>query len=679
MITSSLAFFYLLAAAITPVFLTVFASVQFGATKLFFVLLLNAVSFAFWTKQNFAEKAVVYYKNRFSPVAALLALMVVITTLFIPTIGGKTDAILGQAGFFLAGLVFFLLSANILTSKELPALVLGIAVSSFFLSLIVILSFAKVLNLIIPVFYLDQRQFLAGEIGAGILIVLISFLALALFTFRRLNSWQRIVLGAASIFTMVAASCLIISARNPSNWPLLLPFAAGWTATIEFFKNARHALIGFGFNQFINFAGQTGLTILNTNRFFGLRFYQNSNAVLELINSLGLLGFTLFVLLTIKTYLLTLPQFFAKKWNLRIVSLGLDFLAPFSVVLISFFFLPFSPLTLFLLFFHLSAITTGLKEESVKGFEKKKVNLVAGSDILSFQNLHAISGKDLLLPKITAVSGSVVLLFVLWKTLYLAIGEKHFLSMMAAVAKNQGNNAYEEGHLALGANPYRDSYRISLSQINFQLASTLSAKDKLTDQQKNDAATLFQQAVSEAQNATILNPQKVTNWENLGDLTARLLGVSQEAPNIALSAYSNAVALEPFNPRLRLKLAQVLIRVGKNDEAINELLTAVNQKQDYADAYYNLAIAYSRVPDYDKSEKALTIAKKLVATGSKEEEFLKSEETKLSELKAKETAKISAQELTIPQAQPTIPDLSPAKIQLTPAASPSGQIKNPEN
>ena len=71
-------------------------------------------------------------------------------------------------------------------------------------------------------------------------------------------------------------------------------------------------------------------------------------------------------------------------------------------------------------------------------------------------------------------------------------------------------------------------------------------------------SVLLQQAVREGKSAVSLDGLNANYWTNLATIYRDLIGVVDGAPDWSLSAYQQAVALDPTNPSLRLDMGGLL-------------------------------------------------------------------------------------------------------------------------
>ena len=139
------------------------------------------------------------------------------------------------------------------------------------------------------------------------------------------------------------------------------------------------------------------------------------------------------------------------------------------------------------------------------------------------------------------------------------------------------------------------------------LANALASQEEPSDEDRNNIIQLIQQAIREAKNATALDPNSPIAWQNLASVYRQLIGLADNAESWTVAAYTQAIALDPVNPQLRLDLGGVYFSLGNYEEAIRLFSQAVEAKPDWANAYYNLAAAYSQAQAYPQAVQAMRI------------------------------------------------------------------------
>jgi tetratricopeptide (TPR) repeat protein len=244
-----------------------------------------------------------------------------------------------------------------------------------------------------------------------------------------------------------------------------------------------------------------------------------------------------------------------------------------------------------------------------------------------------------------------------------AIGEYYHRQALNAVNKNDANAVYTNLTKAERANPQADLYRVDLAQTNFTIANSIAAQKgpseaspggSLTSEDRTKIQQFLSQAINEGRTAVTLSPRSANNWEVLALLYRQISGVAQDAITFSLDAYGRAIALDPFNPMLRLAVGGVYYQAKNYDLSIRFFDDAVSLKRDFANGLYNLAVA---LRDKGSTQEAVSVAEKLVAQLQDKPE--------------------SADYQTASKLLSELRDKLPAKSQAT-AATPSAALENQE-
>lgn len=291
--------------------------------------------------------------------------------------------------------------------------------------------------------------------------------------------------------------------------------------------------------------------------------------------------------------------------------------------------------------------------------------LFAGTAILLFTLLSLASGGKSRSVNITgqfslffAIPFAIVSLIVLYFAGRMTLAEARFQTALNAIRANNGKDAYDRTQETISLNPYVDRYRTTYAQLNLILANSIAAKEKetVTDQDRQTISQLVQQAIREGKNAVALNRERAGNWENLGNIYRSIIPLAKGADSFALQTYSQAIALDPGNVTSRLAVGGIFYSLKNYDAAIETFKLAVSAKPNYANAFYNLGIAYRESGDIERSIQSLEKVLSLLDPKSKDYEATQKQ---LEDLKAKRPAKPAetGNELT-PPATPA-PTLDP--------------------
>jgi tetratricopeptide (TPR) repeat protein len=158
------------------------------------------------------------------------------------------------------------------------------------------------------------------------------------------------------------------------------------------------------------------------------------------------------------------------------------------------------------------------------------------------------------------------------------------------------------------------------SDEDFTVRQRAEASDRL-----QQASVLTATAVNTARSATDMNPANVANWSVLASVYKNLMGVTEGADEWARQTYDEAIEREPSNPVLRTEQGKIYVAqadaasagLDTEDEAakaeaqakVDELLgkaatafeKAIELKDDYAPAHYNLGLVLDRQGKLDEA------------------------------------------------------------------------------
>ncbi len=663
--------FFGIVSFLIPLLFFLFGSNFFSATKIFILLLVTIGVFGLWAAKNFLMRGLIVSRFNFELPLSGFFIVVLAGILLLPSPGAYTDAILGKGGIILLSLIFFVGAYHAARAEDVLAATRGLAGTVWVLGILSILSYLNLVNRVAPTWIFSGSEFVRGENAC----YLAAFFSVAVILFGAQIAMRKKGKVIAALGVAGAGAGLIflaISLMMPGNQPVFMPFSAGWAIVIEIFKNFRRLILGTSFNQFGIYSSFFRPQELNVDKYIFTNFSEISNGILEILGATGIAGFFLFCVMLIKLgkSVLSSPPSQARVFAL-----------PLAAVVLTFFFLPLSPALIFMFFFLLFLTAVELREEKAKGYGSQKLRLIPATDgFLSFQTMQSESASSQLAPLIFCVVAGLTFLVFLWSALYSLIGEVHYFQMARAYAANQGNRAYEEANLAVGASKNRDGFYVALSQINFQLALTLNSQKKLTDKNRQDIAILINQAVAVATRATELNPDRAANFENLGNLYQQIMGAEASAKNLGAAAFIRAVNLDPRNPALRIRFAQFLIAAKEYNNALAQLNQALVLKSDYANAYYNAGLAYRGLNQKDNAENAYNLALKFVKKGSGDEMAIKQEIENLAKIdgemqeESTESAKLDKEsKISEPKEQPKLDNMKKELLDIAPTPGVQGE------
>lgn len=385
-----------------------------------------------------------------------------------------------------------------------------------------------------------------------------------------------------------------------SNRPAILDYQSSWkVATGALGASLFSALFGAGFNQYSNAFSMYKPLEFNLTPLWNLKFASAGNYYLTLLTTGGVAVLASFIFLVSK---------FVKIFRLRLslnvarpTELGL--LAAMGVAFALYVVFPASNVSLFTVF-----LLLGL---TVAYYRLREVAAVANVG----RNNNIIGAH------FAPLAALVIFGLVFIALSYYLIGrvfaaDLAFASSLRAANNNRGADTYNLQIKAIGLNPFNDNYRVSYSQTNLALADSIAGSATpgagLTEAQRNNVVQLVQQSIREARIATTMDPLKSGNWENLANIYKSLINFAQGADQWSLASQSQAITLDPTNPRLRLDLGGLFMGFGQYNTAAQAFSLAVQLKPDFANAYYNLAQAYKFLKNTDFYKQNMEAAKSIV-------------------------------------------------------------------
>jgi len=421
--------------------------------------------------------------------------------------------------------------------------------------------------------------------------------------------------------------------------PRFISMSTSWSIAIDSLKES--PIFGVGAGNYLTAFNKFRPITYNSSDIWNIRFTSGRDFYLTAITETGLLGLAALALLIYSVYKMAQKDIKERSlvgWN---IMDNAKLLSLITLFLILAFFIS-SP-ELIVLLFVLLAVNAKVHKIGLK-FSSITDSLI---DTEAFSNKLA-TRIPAILATLPIVAGVAVFLFFGGK---IVSAEFAFNKSLNALAQNDGTQTYNYMQQAINLNPMVDRYHASLAQINLALASSISAKPEgqdLTDDERNTISQLIQQSIDEGKAAVALNIQRSGNWELLANLYRSIMAYAQGADQFAVQAYSQAVVLDPVNPLLRLNLGGTYYAIGDYDDAIDVFKLAVVAKPDYANSYYNLAVAYREKGDIANAITQMTTVLSLVDRNSPDYEQAKQE---LDDLEAKKPAAqaTGTENLTPPQ------------------------------
>lgn len=510
----------------------------------------------------------------------------------------------GTALIIVLGAVLFHLAAN-LFSEHKKALAVSIFVSGIITSVASLIIASGALTKIsqLPP-YLKNPLFslLGGKLPEAIFLVSILPLGIALLAeskdvvnkiFWGVCLGVVILSGSLSVYNMLPKKAGALS---------LLSFKTSWAVSVDTLKDS--PFLGAGPGNYITAYNKFRPVSANSSYDWAIKYSTSRSFLLTNLAETGIAGFAIFIFLLYQIYKLA-GKYLSEKLPSSPLETGV--IASIAILVLSFIFFPFY-LTAFLTFFLLLSIISSKHEVNI--------NLKTLNDSKIASRLPAIFLSAILIALISVVS------FIGGKT---TLAEYNYAKALVALNNNDGKLAYETIIKAINLSPKNDTYHISLSQMDMALASGIAQKKNLADADKTTVTQLIQEAISEAKNGVSLNPQRSGNWGNLAAIYQSIMPFAQGADNYAIQSYTQAIALDPISPNLRISLGGIYYALGRYDEAISAFQLATLAKPDLANAHYNLSAAYREKGDLDKAITEMNTVLTLVAKDSADYNLAKAE------------------------------------------------------
>lgn len=565
--------------------------------------------------------ALTFSGGKFDFAVLLFALSYLVSSIFITPNKMEAFWLPGTAIFVIASAIFYFL-INQLNKQDKQKVIYSLFASAVVFSLLAIFSALK-----LPAKFFFNT--LGGAIPAIIFLAAVIPLSAGL-VFKQKGLAKKLFLGVASIIVVLG---LLVSVKDlrpaKDNNLALLDLNTSWQIAVDTLKTS--PLLGVGPGNYLTAFRRFRPLSFNSSDFWNMSFSSPRNFYLAVITEAGLAGTISLLLLLVAVYRFQIKDRSTKAVSL-ILFLGLAAFFPIA---------SFSVILLFILL----ALNSGSEDKIFN------VNFLAQRTEGSSAFSSRIPSFIVVLPII-----ALVIAFGYFGTRY-TLAEYHFKKAIDAVDRNDAQTTINEMVSAINLNPNVDRYHSSYAQINLVIAQNLaqnSPKDGLTENDKNTISQLIQIAIAEGKAAVTVNLTRSDNWSLLSDIYRSVMAFAQGADAFAIQTLSQAIALDPVNPSLRISLGGIYYALGRYDEAIDTFKLAVLTKPDLANSHYNLAAAYREKGEIEKAITEMNTVLTLVEAGTPDYDLVKSE---LDSLEKKRPAKEAegTQNLTPPQAaQPPV-------------------------
>lgn len=412
------------------------------------------------------------------------------------------------------------------------------------------------------------------------------------------------------LISLTVTIYMLFTSQKPLILPLDTGLQTGFAAISQDTGNVlKSFLLGSGIGTYVIDFTRFKTAAYNANAsIWAFTFFRSSSYLLEVLATMGILGLASYIFLAFRM--------FREK----------NFFLPLILAFIAAILLPFS-FTLLVLFFVLLGIFGVIrihnKPEKYGDMEFYFVALKRGllvakteGETVTQNNVQRQYSK--FLPILFFLFTLVVVGIPMYFTAIYFISDMTFQQSLVAASQNNGLQTYNLEIAAIKLFPYRDIYYRTFAQTNIALANSLAInlqrnpKDPNAPQNQQNILTLIQQGISAGRSATTIAPYTAFNWNNLSSIYRSLIGFGQNADKFTVLTLQQAIALDPNNPQQYVDLGGVYYQLGQYDDAIRQFQFAINLKQDYANAYYNLGHALQSKGDNQNALAAYETVKTLV-------------------------------------------------------------------
>jgi len=420
------------------------------------------------------------------------------------------------------------------------------------------------------------------------------------------------------------------------NKEINLPSGTGWSIATS--ALGERPILGSGpATYFYNFTAYKPFSLNNT-AFWDLRFDRSSSEIFTLASTIGVIGtlsFLLIFFVTLRAFYRYLAAAAESGFEVFIFASAVTFMA-------GSFFLNSSHSVSFAYLLILAAAFSQLRGR-LEGVDDVDIQVLA----LELGAIRAVPAPSSTVPNVASVkSGSNLLplgfllatvLVALASGFYLSrsyLAEIHYQKSLLATVANRAKEVRDEQVAAILANPYRDTYHRSLALTDINIATSLSQRENLSDEDKNTLQGLVTESLNQGKIASgYQNPvlagtstRNVQNWEVLARIYEILATSVQNAQVHAAAAYLKATQLDRGNTRLYEALGRINLINGNLDAALRAFEDAIIVKGDNVSAHFNLARALKQKGgSEERVVRELQITLNLLPSDSKDRETVESE------------------------------------------------------
>jgi len=557
----------------------------------FYIFLLGTLLFGvLFAAQSFKRGAIEFILSPLTWPLVVFAGAVLASTFFANTY--PVESLLGLGGVYLISVLFVLLGGSTLSQSATKLILPSAAIAG---SLLSVFAVAELIGygpsqVVAAVLGFPMDATIAFSVTGNTLFSL-QFIALALLglVLYVVKSKHVSKLTAITVPILIIGLAIHIWAILPGrpaaaslpNW------TASWSVALDTIRTPRQALIGAGPESYSNMYSRFKPAWVNQTEFWTVTFAQASNVPLTMLTTMGFLG---------------LVGWFALAWaSVRMLkytstpetkALAGVLVATFAIQLL----LPTNFILIFVQAVAMLGLLVGERHRcSTLMFQALAMQITRKKNDFDQQP----DAKSVSLP--VSLSAGILLLGIFAVGFLSTQAYRASAASLAAAKAMEGDDAglvYDLQAQAKNLNPFLDIYRREFASTNILIAIANADQTELAADQQEIISTLLQQAIREAQAATVLDPLDVQNWLVLAQIYQNLIGAVEEAEQFALSAYIEAINADPTNPSHRINLGGIFLGQENFQQAYALFDQAVSLKPDLPISYYNRAFALTKLEAY---------------------------------------------------------------------------------
>lgn len=228
------------------------------------------------------------------------------------------------------------------------------------------------------------------------------------------------------------------------------------------------------------------------------------------------------------------------------------------------------------------------------------------------------------------VTFSFTIIFILGLGVLILEGQRYvsavsYLDSIKAMQEGRGMESINKLETAIRISPKVDLYWREISQVYVQAMNSVGSDPNLSQADAMQKVQLYiNSAVNAAKTATEVNPTNVANWSVRGYIYQNLIGVVGGTKDWSVSAYDEALKLEPINPFFPTQAGMSILaevrslpeeRKSEKPKLLSDAEAKFNQaielKSDYASAHFQLALTHQLKGDQEQMTVELETAKSI--------------------------------------------------------------------